>query len=1082
MTVHRTPRRLQLLALLLLGLAALASATPTLPTAAAARAAAVASDTTWNLAGSPYTIAELLTVERGATLSVEPGVELRFAAGAGLIIEGALRAEGSAAAPILFTGVTKAPAAWRGISAFGTSEAHATISLRHATVEYAGLNALGDALYMEHAQASIEHSTFRQASRHGIHGGIDAGVEVVDSSFTANAGYAMRLADLSVPSRFARLSASDNGQDVIALGGSGAVVADDRWEDAGLPYLIEGQVEVRRAATLTIEAGVEARFAPNTSVQIQGMLRGEGSAAAPVVITGASQAPGSWQGLVFHGTPEVPALGVFTHTTVEYGGKGTVGGNIYVHSGQVAISDSIIRRSAGSGIVLWSQASGSSVERSQIVENANYGIYTPDGVSWQAALAANNWWGDPSGPTVEGGCNPGGLGSRVSNNVIVRPFLTSANASVPSVAPAAGYQISVAPQQWYAPANGGTRIYVTITLRDGAGRPVAGKRVRLNSSLGTVTDGGLTDLQGQSIAYLTSPAAGDATLTPLIDIEDSCEFARGATAVVTFIPPAADGLLAEGGAAPYMSGNIDISPLPVTRGVPTTLRATLTNPNDFPVVVDGTFGYAQAGLGQVFGPIGTASATIPARGSASVSILWTPPSAGHYCVEFAYDARREGEPQLNQVRSGRMPVFQFNVTAQGGGFMPPRSKGSLEQAQQYAAIGDDMAFGLATYESVFSIPGGLLQGQLFGNIIGFIFGNGGAISCGMMGGTSCQAWQGPSMSLPGGGVGSLFSDPPSQQYRELIVITPTTFTPHPISDKMPAGRASALNELMAAGLELHDNIFGAVVSYDRYNGAVEANELAWAARQTGAYLYYLNKTSLAMERSADAFDALVAELRTEGFTSLTPSPEAYALYRTRLINEGWNATELEAARIAGLGPATLEAIRQDRISRDPASLPGDTLTRWTNFAAALREAGQGLRQVPAYGGSVGGAGLATTAAEGDSAQHNLARVFDTATSVQVGNPTDKRATVTLKVRPLDLPAGWAVSLSERSLVLDPGQQLAVTVTLRPGAAAPQGSQPRVALEGFIDGELIGGVVVDLLVPERVAFDGKLRISLPLVLR
>jgi hypothetical protein len=46
----------------------------------------------------------------------------------------------------------------------------------------------------------------------------------------------------------------------------------------------------------------------------------------------------------------------------------------------------------------------------------------------------------------------------------------------------------------------------------------------------------------------------------------------------------------------------------------------------------------------------------------------------------------------------------------------------------------------------------------------------------------------------------------------------------------------------------------------------------------------------------------------------------------------------------------------------------------------------------------------------------------------------------------------------------------------------QGAQPRVAIEGYISDTLIGGVVLDVMIPEAAFFDGKLRIYLPLVVR
>ena len=84
-------------------------------------------DTTWTLAGSPYILTSNVVIEVGITLTIEPGVEIRFNSGTGLYISqyriydnwyhGALVAEGTADNPIIFTSnaATPSPGDWKGI-------------------------------------------------------------------------------------------------------------------------------------------------------------------------------------------------------------------------------------------------------------------------------------------------------------------------------------------------------------------------------------------------------------------------------------------------------------------------------------------------------------------------------------------------------------------------------------------------------------------------------------------------------------------------------------------------------------------------------------------------------------------------------------------------------------------------------------------------------------------------------------------------------------------------------------------------------------------------------------------------------
>ncbi len=116
----------------------------------------ITTDTTWNLAGSPYIVnGGSVRVGNGATLTIEPGVEVRFEPLQSLLVgyttdgQGTLVARGTEAQPILFTSnsPTPAPGDWTRID-FLDLAADATFNgswdyidgciLEHVIVEYAG--------------------------------------------------------------------------------------------------------------------------------------------------------------------------------------------------------------------------------------------------------------------------------------------------------------------------------------------------------------------------------------------------------------------------------------------------------------------------------------------------------------------------------------------------------------------------------------------------------------------------------------------------------------------------------------------------------------------------------------------------------------------------------------------------------------------------------------------------------------------------------------------------------------------------------------------------------------------------------
>lgn len=97
----------------------------------------ISENTTWTLANSPYIISGNVLVENGASLTIEPGVEVRFDGDYYIQIEGKLVAEGTEDNMITFTSNAESPAPgdWSKIRIMGNADNGS--SFKYCRIEYA---------------------------------------------------------------------------------------------------------------------------------------------------------------------------------------------------------------------------------------------------------------------------------------------------------------------------------------------------------------------------------------------------------------------------------------------------------------------------------------------------------------------------------------------------------------------------------------------------------------------------------------------------------------------------------------------------------------------------------------------------------------------------------------------------------------------------------------------------------------------------------------------------------------------------------------------------------------------------------
>jgi hypothetical protein len=498
-----------------------------------------------------------------------------------------------------------------------------------------------------------------------------------------------------------------------------------------------------------------------------------------------------------------------------------------------------------------------------------------------------------------------------------------------------------------------------------------------------------------------------------------------------------------------MSDRIEFSPNPIIQNVPVTITARLTNPNNFPIVINGTFGFTQMGIGLTFGPIGTVTnKVIPANSDAVFSTVWTPIISGHYCFQFQYSYGTQGPvPAGVQPLSGG-GLAQRNQDTQPAPFTTPGQHESLNKAKN--VIGN-FNNGQDALSVVTDGPIGFLQGKigflipnmLVDKLLDFDFNAAGQIS------------------------DALSGDPPRQDYKVLATVQPIPFTPLVAGPDLPKARADAANAFITAMLDMTAKGQAAAITFDRYGGATAAHDMTWASLQATTYLKYKYDTGQAMITAGKAFDAFLQELRNEGVTGLTVTPQTYKAYQDQLKMQGhFDQDDIDAAHKLGYTDDQIAAEYQRRIGLDPNDAAVDLMQAGAQTAAALQEAGYALIAPPPMPSiSVGGSAgiLPSSVTPQDAINPNLARAYAATYTFQVANPQAQPATINLNIRRINLPNDWSID-APASVTLDPGKSTTVTVTVTAGMPVVQETQPSLAIEGYINSNYIGGVVLDVLVP------------------
>jgi hypothetical protein len=313
--------------------------------------------------GCTYTIPDrrplnFVDVRDGATLTVEPGVEVEVAADHGITVRGdsTLTARGTEDDPIEIYGSTERPGHWKGIEIYSDDPAN---ELSYVTVAHAGDVYWESAVVMHRtdaAQATIRNCTIRESSTAGIRVDTRGGtlVDFRNNRIEDCEGPPLRLHSEVLTSLTGTTAFANNAQSHVLVDpelGDNAVKTDGTWLDVDIPYefkrwiKITARIDVEEGATLQFRGDKKQRLA----VDDGGRLVADASGGDPVTFRGAEDGRGTWRGIFLNTTTD----NLLRNVVVSDGGGGYRNANVGVgigDPGALTLEDSTISDSAGWGV------------------------------------------------------------------------------------------------------------------------------------------------------------------------------------------------------------------------------------------------------------------------------------------------------------------------------------------------------------------------------------------------------------------------------------------------------------------------------------------------------------------------------------------------------------------------------------------------------------------------------------------------------------------------------------------------------------------------------------------------------------
>ena len=983
-----------------------------------------------------------------ATLTVAANSQILMCPDAVIDVQdgAALVAIGTAAEPIVFE--AESPAMPWGRIVF-RSAVLASSTLRYVTLNDGG----GDDPGLVYAPLVIDDSTAGTAfsapvidhvtiNRSGAVGMVfhsdEIPASVTNLTINDSAAVAMVADAQSIGALSGNNSFTNNNPDRIRIldAGNGRISRSSVWRHHGVPYELTGSSTAVNAdpgtgtiAEWVVEPGVHILIPEGGTIDIstRGAIKAQGTADNPIILTRIDETSGYWRHLFVNGTADSS----LEHVRLSWGG-GTSGdpGNAAMitktQAGALSIANTEITNSQSSGIqvsgtgdfylrdsllgnnggfgVLASSSSRKTLRNNRIVGNQLGGISQSNNV---CVDAIGNFWGDSSGPADATGfpdvCNDNTLNAGTGDSVTTGVRYRPWLTSGTDIT----NRSRIESEPRYIIADGVTEGTVTVTLRDAQGQPLPGRTVEIQSNLGElVQPAGVTDLDGRVTATITSMETGFATLSAT-NLTDN-DVVAGIGGVTFWQGPGDTGGLIDPNGTPYASPRLHIERPPFLVGFPMDLSVPMQNTQGVPLDVEVEYGVNLFHLGLGFSPVDTVTRTLAPGEQWDAPGFWVPTEQGHHCVQ------------------ARITFSNVEAGIKGGNGFSLRRNTDQNPCEDLDAT------------RLVPTRGGLL-GVLkhFWNAYSEARKASRCLSEGLnfKGGASAQDY-------------TLTFVPP--------VLTPPAYT---AGGEITPDLAVSMTRISALAAELSALVTARAVTRLRLEQASRAGASSFVDVQYFNFRRYALQEGMKRLEFAVALDTHLLELAAAGIEDPVFTTVEQAEYLELLRTSGFEQSTVDYLLDSGWSQAEVDLRLQEvvRAYESQPFLPA-------NFYGTVQQA-RDLAQrdgddlVSRYGGTSNKSlltkGNGMTVPDLDPVTY----------SFRVGHDRLTTETVQLVVRPLSVPIDWSYELEDRSLTLDPGEIQTTTLAVYPSGTQMPGDGVALAVEGFIDDELIGGVSLEYAVPQ-----------------